>query len=411
VEKFPGIVQEQSQCFLDVTVGDHINLRQALMLYDTVYCSLPLAENHDAFLQKQAITEDDLLFLIEKGRLKIVSTQAEERLKIPFLEAASERHPKAIIGRRTAAALLVADIVQTADEYRLARPDLYPAIGELAKVLSVACKVPADELLRLIMWPVEARRASLWPLLERGSKGIAPISLGPFLARQIKRLADKDLELECLVATERVHLGHALGATVFPSKDEPTNYHALMNVMGDALNFFRSFNTRIVTSWIANEDRKAARKTVMPPLPLFEFEPGVPIQEFIDAVKLSSTRKKGRALFGRLAELPEEDRADEIAKLDTELRKRFRHSAIILFETFDTAASIAGLIFGVPYPPLAGLRQIAIQIKEAARGNPIVDKLIQRIEEDLFSGHGNNQEIDFLSRINRVATFKKNRIS
>jgi sulfur relay (sulfurtransferase) DsrF/TusC family protein len=149
VEKFPGIVQEQSQCFLDVTVGDHINLRQALMLYDTVYCSLPLAENHDAFLQKQAITEDDLLFLIEKGRLKIVSTQAEERLKIPFLEAASERHPKAIIGRRTAAALLVADIVQTADEYRLARPDLYPAIGELAKVLSVACKVPADELLRL----------------------------------------------------------------------------------------------------------------------------------------------------------------------------------------------------------------------------------------------------------------------
>ena len=60
-----------------------------------------VGEGHDAFLAKQALTENDLLTLIEGGRLKIISTQAEERLKIPFLAEAAERSPSAIIGRRT----------------------------------------------------------------------------------------------------------------------------------------------------------------------------------------------------------------------------------------------------------------------------------------------------------------------
>lgn len=369
-------------------------------------------QGHDAFLKKQALTEAELLQLIEGGRLKIVSTQAEERLNLKFLEAAAERNPAAIIGRRTTAALLIADIVQTSDAYQLARPSLRRGIGELVKFLSAQTKLSPSEITHVLMWPVEARRNALLPMLDQGSKGIAAIGLAPFIARQFKQHAGKDIQLETLVISERVHIGHALNATVFPGRHEPPGLVTLMNIMADALNFYRSFNTRVAASWVGNEDRKAAGKLAMPALPLFEFDPRVPLAEFLDATRFASTRSKGRALFGRLSELSDEQRDAEIERLETELRKRLRASeTLISFENLDTLASIGSVLFQVVYPPLAGLRALGSQLKEAARKFPAIDRLIDDLAQDLFSTSVENREIDFLSRINRVATFKKDRVS
>ena len=206
VEQIPGIEEGQAPCFLDATIGEHINLRQLLAFYDTIFLSPPLREGHDAFLAKQGLKEEDILTLIERGRLKIVSTQAEERLKIPFLAEAAERSPLAIIGRRTTAAVLIADLVQTANEYRLRDSSHYQALGELSKILSEKSGLPADEILEFILWPVRARRAAVWPLLERGSKGIPPIGRGPFFATFIEKIGKKDLEFESLMVSERVIL-------------------------------------------------------------------------------------------------------------------------------------------------------------------------------------------------------------
>jgi hypothetical protein len=412
VDAFPGVQQNSSQCFLDLTVGEHINLRQTLLLYDTVYISPPLLEGHAAFLGKQALSEEDLLHLIEVDRLKIVSTQAEERLNLSFLEAAAERNPTAILGRRTTAALLIADLVQTADEYQLAKPALVRSIGELAKLIGDQSKLSVRDAMHFLMWPIEARREALLPLLERGSKGIPTIGLGPFIARRFKEKTGKDIELEALVVSERVHIGHALNATVFPSRNEPSGFPALMNVIGDLLNFYRSLNTRIAASWIGNETRKAKRELAMPAFPLFEFEPGVPIREFLDEFCLPSTRNSGRALFGRLMELSGEEREHEVQRLEREMRARLGASdSFICFENFDTLIAIAGLLFGFPYPPVAGLRDIGTQLIEMARKNPSIDRIVSHMEAELFGKVGQNQEIDFLSRVSRVASFKKDRIS
>ena len=191
VEQIPGVEEGQARCFLDATIGEHVNIRQLLAFYDTVYISPPLYEGHDAFLAKQALKETDLLTLIEHGRLKIISTQAEERLKIPFLAEAAERSPSAILGRRTTAAILIADLVQTADEYRLRDSAHYAAIGELSKILSEKSGLPADQILEFILWPVQARRASVWPLLDRGSKGVLPIGMGYFSRPSSRKSAKK----------------------------------------------------------------------------------------------------------------------------------------------------------------------------------------------------------------------------
>jgi hypothetical protein len=411
VEQIPGIEEGQARCFIDATIGEHVNLRQLLTLYDTIYVSPPLREGHDAFLAKQAVTDNDLLTLIERGRLKIISTQAEERLKISFLAEAAERSPSAIIGRRTTAAMLIADIVQTADEYRLRDSKHYPAIGELSKVLSEKSGLPADQILEFILWPVQARRAAVWPLLDRGSKGIPPIGMGPFFATFIEKIGKKDLKLESLIISEKVHIGHALNATVFPPREEPEGLHRLANAMGDCLNFFRSFNTRIAAAWVGNVERKEAGKLLLPPLPLFEFDPAIPIEEILAATDRSVMRNRGRALFGRLADMTEEQRAVEIQNLNTALRRYGQPSGVISLDNLDTGISVASIAYGFAYPPLAGLQALGRQLIDLGRKYPAVDKLLEAIQVDLFPAGGKKRELDFLSSISRVATLKTAKVS
>jgi hypothetical protein len=412
-DSFPGVAPEATRCFMDLTLGgEHLNLRQAIMLYDQVYCAPPLAAEHANFLTQQGLTEHDLLFLIEKDRLKIVCTLPEERLDMAFLEAAAERNTAAILGRRMTAALVLADLVQTANEYRLNDEKLLAATGELSRVIADRVNLPADDLLRLFLWPLEARRSALLPLLDRGTKGIPVFGLGSFVSKNIKRLANRDIELEALVLSERVHLGHALSATVFPARNEPEGHTALMNVIGDGLNFFRSFNTRIAAAWVGNEDRKAAGVSILPPIPLFEFETDIPIEEFESTVAFTSTRTKGRALFNRLAGMPNEEREEEISRLSEAMRRySAKRDFLLSFENFDTAISLGALITGLAYPPVAGLKTLAQQLREFGRKNKLVDKLIQSVEADMLRSFGKNQDLDFLSRISRVAIFKKTRVS
>jgi hypothetical protein len=312
------------------------------------------------------------------------------------------------MGRRTTAALLVADIVQTAREYRLSDPAASVAIGELSRELGVAFRIDPTTVLRMLLWPVAARRQSLNYLLDRGSKGVLGFGVGHFLAPPLSRL-----EAELLLRSERVHVGHALRATVFPFKGEAEEYSSLMNVMGNALNFYRSYNTRIAAAWVGNEKRREARVGIMPALPLFEFDPDVPIQEFHEATALGSTRTKGRALFSRLAELPSKLRQEEIQRLSAELRKqKARESGhLVSFETLEDVSPVIELAGGIAAPPFFAAKNVIQRIREVCRRNKNIDQLVQKVEADLFSSVGSNQDLDFLSRIDRVATFKKTRFS
>jgi hypothetical protein len=183
--------------------------------------------------------------------------------------------------------------------------------------------------------------------------------------------------------------------------------------MGNALNFYRSYNTRIAAAWVGNEKRREARVGIMPALPLFEFDPDVPIQEFHEATALGSTRTKGRALFSRLAELPSKLRQEEIQRLSAELRKqKARESGhLVSFETLEDVSPVIELAGGIAAPPFFAAKNVIQRIREVCRRNKNIDQLVQKVEADLFSSVGSNQDLDFLSRIDRVATFKKTRFS
>jgi hypothetical protein len=411
-ERFPGIKPDHHRCYIDLTVGEHVNLRQALLLYDEVFCSLPLAEGHGDFLTKQGLSEAELLQIVEAGRLTFVSTQPEERLNLPFLTAAAERHPHAILGRRTAALLLIADVALTADRYRLADAKFYPALRELAEVIAPHFGLSAAALLRALLWPLTARRQSLLGLIDRGTKSGPGLELAQVLAEVVKSATKVDIALEAMVVSERVHLGHALNATVFGALDEPAGMTPLMTTLGRELNFYRNFNTSIAAAWVGNERRRADGVQIVPPIPLLDFNPKIPMTEVLDDSALYSTRAKGRALFSRLAELPVEARDAEIDALVDRLRNvsRRRENTVLSFDNADTAIALGSIFASFVYPPMMGLAHLGRPLVERLRRIPAVDRMIQTVAEDTAATFGTNQDLDFLSRINRVAQLKRARV-
>ena len=370
---FPCLNENESRCFIDATRGEHINIRQLLSFYDTIFISMPLHEEHDKFFRQQKISETDLLNLLEWGRVKIISTQPEERLRLPFLMQAAERTPTALMGRRTAAALIALDLVQTGNEYSLNKPENFREIGELSKRLSEKSGLPPRHLLNFLLWLLQARREAVWSLLDRGTMGIVPIGLGPLFGEAIEKTWKKDLHLEALVVSQDVHLAHALNATSFLRSGEPEGMRRLGNLMGDTLNFFRSFNGRIAPAWIGNIERKEAGKLILPPLPLFEFDTAIPLDEIISATNRQVVRNRGRALFSRVAEMTDEDRFKEINNLNKDLRRMGQNSGIISLDSIDTGISVLSTIYGFVYTPVPGLATLARKLLELIRNNPALE--------------------------------------
>lgn len=409
---FPGIRDGMFRCYMDLTTGtNYMNLRQALLLYDEVWCSLPLESSHDRFLMDQALAEDDLLALVDAGRLRFVTTQPEERLNVRFLEAAYERNPLAMLGRRTTAALLVADLVQTADASRLNDPAALEVLPAVCEILAPTIGVDAHRLLRVFLWPLASRRASLNGLLANGSWGSPVADLGQVIADHLRSKRDVDVELEVRVLSPAVHIAHALNATLFGSLGEPRVWHQLQSIVGRHLNFHRHFTDRSARPWTENEMRRLQGTTVVPAIQLFEFDRRIPIQEVIDDTTLWSTRAKGRSLYARLAQLSDVERQTEITALELELRKRARQASGVRidFDNVETAVATTAVMADFVFPPLAGLTRLGTKAIHALRRNQRIDRMIMRLGEGI-SSEGTERDLDFLSRISRVAAFRRDRV-
>ena len=411
LERFPDMKKDVFRCYLDLSLGnDHINLRQALLLYDEVWCSPPLADRQNIFLKRQALEEADLFAMVDAGRLRFVTTQPEERLDISFLEKVHDHNPTAILGRRTTAALLVADVAQTAETSFLNDPSLYSGLRQAAEILANETSIECSKALRTFLWPFVSRRGALQGLLARGSKSGPILALAEPIAAAIKAKSGVNVEIESVTLSEAVHIGHSLNATVFGPLDEPTSYRHLKAIIAHQLNFHRSFNAKLAASWIENELRRADGVELTPPVQLFEFKRSVPIRDILSNTSLSSTRTKGRGLYARLANLSLDERQGEIEKLEKALQQDTRQKAklSVVLNVID-AVGFIGSIFGMFLPPIGSLFSGRKQITEKLRRVPQIDSMMEKLEDNI-SQSKDSQELDFLSRVSRIATFKENRV-
>lgn len=92
--------ENKTSCLVNFSKFQNANLRNHLLLYDVVYCVLPLAKEMSNFLINQKISRNDILGLVKRGRLKILNMQPENRLDYGFINEAFQENPSSIVSRR-----------------------------------------------------------------------------------------------------------------------------------------------------------------------------------------------------------------------------------------------------------------------------------------------------------------------
>ena len=165
--------KNKAGCFIDFSVFDNINLRNHLLLYDTIYCTLPIENKITDFWNKQKLTKIDFISLVEKGRLKIINTQPVSRLDIDLLRDVYEVDPNAIASRRAIAALCAIDLVSMNSKYIFNDVSTQAFIILFATVFSNKFNISLDQVLQYLLWPKFALRQSFNNLHLASTKSIS----------------------------------------------------------------------------------------------------------------------------------------------------------------------------------------------------------------------------------------------
>ena len=401
-------------CYIQGTAFPNVDLRQALLAYDTIFLEPPFADDklEHGFWESQSISPQDLLRLIDAGRLRLIHSQPEERSDLGFLSEAYQTNPAAVFSRRKLAALVIADIVETADEYVLGRSKLQDPLRTTLATAASELNVPLEELARSVWYPSYLRRAALVPFLNLGAMGLLGINQGSHFAEAYQRIRGKEVSLEADMFGQSVHIAHVLNATYIPhgsSEDYVDSWLAPMQLFGDRLNFYRSFNTRIGASWAVNERiKQEQRAVILPPVPVVQFDKRASIDHILSYTSFPSDRRKARSLIARLANLPEAERTAEIGRMQQELydyglaRDRRERS----FQWLDVGSGITAYAAGLNLPPIFAGAFLLQRILETARRLPQMDKLIDAIEEAISPSARPNEDLHLLSKISRVASLR-----
>ncbi len=402
-------------CYIHGTAFPQIDLRQALLAFDTIYLEPPLCEDENlsglpSFWTSQSINRDDLLRLIEKDRVRLIHSQPEERGDLGLLREAREANPKGVIGRRMTAALMFSDIVETANEYRLSQDDLESDVLELIKRLADIHKAPLGEVARSVLCPNYMRRLAVENLTRQGTMGSTSFDQGRLFGEVIQRVRGKEVLIESYMFGQCIQTAHTLNATYIPHTPHDSYVESWINpmaLMGDRLNFYRSMSTRLTAAWATNQRGIESRRIVLPPIPLFDFDRSAPIDDILLFTSRPSIRRKGRSLVARVSELPEEERASEMSRLQKKLyelgvKNERREMSTSFLDASLTLADYAASTALFPFT--AGWTMLKAMI-HAARRSPSLDRFLDSLEADL--SRPGNDDLHFLSKISRVAKIKQ----
>jgi hypothetical protein len=396
---------KKTSCLINFSKFQNANLRNHLLLYDVVYCVLPLAQDMNSFLADQKISKEDILHLVERGRIKILNMQPEHRLDFGFLNEAFETNPSSVISRRALSALCAIDLVEINSTYVLNDPELHRFIYPLVKEVAQLFHQDEDLVSKFLLWPKQALRTSLGTLNEAGPMGISNYGVNNPITQILPDKDKEKIEFEFVVNSDQIHLAHALDATYFPFFIEGERYsdHPYAIMMGSMLNFFKKMN--ISSFKLANEAKKFQflNNPSLNLISIFNINDYISISEFEDEISSGVIRKGMNSLFSELSALNLKERNERISTYNVEVenalgKKNFTNNALDLGKD----------VVGIFAPFLAsGEKIIKSGTKKAMEKYPAIKNISEYIEDKSRSSDQVYRNVSILSQINRVARLKK----
>lgn len=399
------IEDKKTSCLVNFSKFKNSNLRSLILLYDIVYCVLPLKENMSSFLKEQNISKDDILYLVSKGRIKILNLQPESRLDYGLINEAYQENNNAVVSRRALAALCAIDLVSINNSYILSDPTIdhliYPFIMEISK----ATGQDANRIANYLLWPKQALRSSFTTLNEAGPMGVARYGVNKPISNGLPSELKDKLEFEFVVNSDQIHLAHALDATYFPFYTEGQDYtdHPFALAMGNTLNFYKNSTYETLQDFSALTITKEQGNPTLDLISIFQVNDFISVQEYESEISSSVLRQGMASLFSELSLLSTEERSLRVTQYNEDLaaalstKKKTKHALDLGIDTAGCFIPFLSTI--IKYGDLAKDKIID--------KTPIVRKVTEHIQLKSLPKRNDKKNISILSQVNRVAKLSK----
>jgi len=395
----------KTACLVNFSKFQNANLRNHLLLYDVVYCVLPLAQEMSNFLTSQKISRDEILHLVKRGRLKILNIQPENRLDYGFINEAFQENPSSVVSRRALSALCAIDLVEINKAYILSDPELEKYIFPLIQEISKLTQREVNTISNCLLWPKQALRRSLDSLNQAGPMGISRYGINNPIIDLLPSENKEKIEFEFIVNSDQIHLSHALDATYFPFFIDGEKYsdHPYALMMGRMLNFFKSSSYQNFNHSIDIENLKSAHNPSLGLISTFDINDYIPVLEFEEDISSSVIRNGMNSLFSELNLLEPEERNRRIVQYNIEVDKALRNRKVSK-HALDLGEDAIGML--VPFFS-TGKKLLKEATKMAMDKFPAIQNVSEFIEEKSNRENTKDQNITILTQINRVAKLKR----
>lgn len=403
-------INNKTKCLVNLSIFENVNLRNLLLMYDVIYCILPLKEDMNTMLQSQKLSHDDLLYMVQKGRIVFVNLQPEDRLEIGFLNEAFQQNSNSVIGRRALSLLTVIDLVELNNNYifndDIFQNDMLSFLGILENHMNLS----KEQISKFLYWPKYALRKSFDGLHNHGILSMSSFGVNSFVEDIIINNKEKDaIEFAFSMTSPQIHLAHALDATYFPFFDRKTNYSdsPYSQIMSNSLNFFKHANIKTLNELKKLNTNKLKGNPSIDLINTFEVNDYIDIKDFLPETDNAVIRNGMNTLFSELSLLDEKEREKEISMYNKEVsllltEQRMRKEELDLGVEVVSAAADAIFVRQI-------LKFIGYGKKKVNNRFPKfkdkIDELENKIRTSQFSEKERN--ISYLSKINRVARLRR----
>ncbi len=401
--------KNKTKCLINLTMLYNVNIRNLLLLYDVIYCMLPLSNSMDDALFLQKLTRDDLLHLVKSGRLIFVTIQPESRIDHGFFNEVYQENSNAIVGRRALSALSTIDLVEMNNNYILNDPDINKLISPLLTELSSFMKVDYTKLVNSMFWPQKALRRGFDSLQFTGPMGISQYGVNTLLTSLLKEDKDNKLEFEFMIHSPNIHLAHALDATYFPFYDKNSKYteHPYSMMMANMLNMYKHMNIDSINEFKSSLNRDFKLNPSLNLLSIFEINDYISIEEFEQSTNNTLVRKGLNSLFNELSNLNNKDRQEVIKKYNLEINKIVK-SRKLKSESLDLGSEVINILGDFVFTRQIG-KILGWGNDKFKKKSSKYNEMSELVEYKLLHNKKDEEKekISLLSKINRVARLKK----
>ena len=397
-------------CYLDYAGFKNVNLRNGLVLFDSVFVELPIDRGLTYFCEDQKVTRDELISLCKSGKLTFVLTQPYFRYDFEFINEIYRENSNAVLSRRALSALILCDLVEINNNYLLHQLDIYDSIHELSGVFSEALNLDFDFIYTFLTWPRKALRQSFECMLFGSTKKIASFGVNNTFQYVTEKFNRKDIDFELNVNAEKVHISSALNSFYFPLfNDESYSNRVATSLMGNMMNMYKNSTLERLSSYISFHDVPQTVSPILPAVDLIEVNDFLSISEVDDFSKHFYSGANFKSIISYLSNLSQDEREAKVIEynrlIQSEIIRNKKTSTAIDF-SLSAGLDTAGLF--VPFLGTGAKFVDSAAKKFNLKNNKYIEKVRRAFSVINPEKIDDKKVVSFLAKISPVARLKRN---